>query len=42
MDIEERNGTDRELVLQAALVVLAVVLAVLAWAPFANLIALGG
>ena len=42
MDIEQRNGTDREMVLQAALVALAVVLTVLAWAPFANLITLGG
>ena len=42
MDIERREGTGRELALQAALVALAVALAVLAWAPRVDLVALGG
>ena len=42
MDLEGRDGTGRELALQAALVVLAVALAVLAWAPLVDLVMLGG
>ncbi len=42
MNLEGRDGTGRELALQAALAALAVALAVLAWAPFTNLVALGG
>ncbi len=41
MDLEERDGTGRELALQAALVVLAVALAVLTWAPLLDLVTLG-
>ncbi len=41
MDLERRDGTGRELALQAALVALAVALAVLAWAPLVDLFAVG-